>query len=366
MRPSRSSSGSCATRTGSCRPRGTVLTAAAAVSAALGGRPALNEGDAGSWLSWNRHQRCSGRRNLVRTESRTPPTAGRPSSARVSVRSARRAPLRRDSVRGHRSSRRPRTLRPRRSPPARAGAAMSSTGRERAGFLCVTTGAVDDPSPLLGLPVGNGAVQLCAASNAVGAAYDWARAIVGVGHDEAERLAATATPGAGGLVLLPWLQGLQHPFIAPEARGAAVGLSLETDRGDLLRGILRARLSTCAGISMWRVGSADRARSRGSERSADTLRAVEPPRCRRCRGPARRGSRKRLGCRQRADRGRSGWPLAERAGRRPGDAGERRSRFTPEPQLVETARAAAAIADQLAERVLPLFGSLTALRDVQQ
>ena len=56
----------------------TVLTAAATVSAVLGGRPALNEGDAGSWLSWNRHERCWDDGDLVRAGSRTAPAPGRP------------------------------------------------------------------------------------------------------------------------------------------------------------------------------------------------------------------------------------------------------------------------------------------------
>ncbi len=342
-----------------------VLTAAATVSVVLGGRPALNEGDAGSWLSWNRHERCwdeeiSSALGLGRLLPQVANLGAR--VGEVSAESAARTGLGAGTP-----------LVASTTDVAAAAIAAGACGigdvfysKGTGGFVCVTTGPVDDPSPLLGLPIGNGAVQLCAASNAVGAAYDWARAIIGVGHDEAERLAATASPGAGGLVILPWLQGLQHPLIAPEARGAALGLSLETARGDLLRGILegtaldlRRNLGVARRVSGIELGSV--VVSGGPTRSelwnrldaaAAELPLVVAPE-----------SDSAVGSALIAGEAAGLWPSALGAGREMRGDG---IRFAPEPQLVEAARAAAEIADQLAERVLPLFDSLATLRDVQR
>jgi xylulokinase len=51
--------------------------------------------------------------------------------------------------------------------------------------------------------------------------------LLGVGLDELSRLALTAPPGAGGLVLVPYLEGERTPN-RPDATGALHGLRLET------------------------------------------------------------------------------------------------------------------------------------------
>jgi xylulokinase len=50
--------------------------------------------------------------------------------------------------------------------------------------------------------------------------------------------AAASRPGAGGVVALPYLLGEKTPLHDPDARGAFVGLSLSTTRGDLFRAVL--------------------------------------------------------------------------------------------------------------------------------
>jgi xylulokinase len=50
--------------------------------------------------------------------------------------------------------------------------------------------------------------------------------------------AEAAGPGAGGVVALPYMLGEKTPINDPDARGAFVGMTLATDRGDLFRAVL--------------------------------------------------------------------------------------------------------------------------------
>ncbi len=58
--------------------------------------------------------------------------------------------------------------------------------------------------------------------------------LLGVDADGLDRLALTASPGAGGLVLLPYLAGERTPN-RPEATGALVGIRTDVSRADLAR-----------------------------------------------------------------------------------------------------------------------------------
>jgi xylulokinase len=63
------------------------------------------------------------------------------------------------------------------------------------------------------------------------------------GGEPLERLdaeAALSSPGAGGVVALPYMLGEKTPLHDPNARGAFIGLSLATTRGDLFRAVLEA------------------------------------------------------------------------------------------------------------------------------
>jgi len=56
---------------------------------------------------------------------------------------------------------------------------------------------------------------------------------------ELDHLAAAATPGANGLLFLPYLSlaGERAPFLEPSARGSFIGLSLAHGRADLARAV---------------------------------------------------------------------------------------------------------------------------------
>ena len=57
-------------------------------------------------------------------------------------------------------------------------------------------------------------------------------------YEEVSALAASAAVGAGGLVFLPYLSGERSPLWDADARGAFVGLTLTTDRGQLYRAVM--------------------------------------------------------------------------------------------------------------------------------
>jgi xylulokinase len=75
---------------------------------------------------------------------------------------------------------------------------------------------------------------------------DAATRLLGVGHDELSRLALTAPAGAGGLVLIPYLEGERTPN-RPDATGAIHGLTLRTaDPAHLARAAVEGMLCALA------------------------------------------------------------------------------------------------------------------------
>lgn len=73
---------------------------------------------------------------------------------------------------------------------------------------------------------------------------EWILAITGSQRAELDDLLAASPPGAGGLLLLPFLApaGERAPFVDPFARGQLLGVSLESTRADLVRAV-------CEGIA---------------------------------------------------------------------------------------------------------------------
>lgn len=73
---------------------------------------------------------------------------------------------------------------------------------------------------------------------------EWILGITGLRREELDDALARTTPGAGGVVILPYLApaGERAPFVDPYARGQALGLSLESTREDLVRAV-------CEGIA---------------------------------------------------------------------------------------------------------------------
>ena len=73
---------------------------------------------------------------------------------------------------------------------------------------------------------------------------EWVLAITGSRREELDGLLTESTPGAGGVLVLPFFApaGERAPFVDPYARGQFVGVSLETTRADLVRAV-------CEGIA---------------------------------------------------------------------------------------------------------------------
>jgi xylulokinase len=76
---------------------------------------------------------------------------------------------------------------------------------------------------------------------------DAVRGLLGVDHAELSRLALSAEPGAGGLVLVPYLEGERTPNL-PTATGSLHGLTLDsTTRPNLARAAVEGLLGLMAG-----------------------------------------------------------------------------------------------------------------------
>ncbi len=118
-----------------------------------------------------------------------------------------------------------------------------------------------------------GSASLAWLTGVVGEAERTAAEAAGTGRfEQVSALAALAPAGAGGLVFLPYLSGERSPLWDPDARGAFLGLTLATGRGELYRAVmegvafaLRHNLEVAAaagaGVSELRaVGGATRSR----------------------------------------------------------------------------------------------------------
>jgi xylulokinase len=68
-----------------------------------------------------------------------------------------------------------------------------------------------------------------------GSILEWARG--DMPFDAYEKLAASAPPGAKGVTFLPFHSGARAPLWSPGARGAYLGLSLDTDRAAMARAV---------------------------------------------------------------------------------------------------------------------------------
>jgi xylulokinase len=75
---------------------------------------------------------------------------------------------------------------------------------------------------------------------AAGGSLKWCRDTLfpGVSYDELMAEAATAPPGSGGLVFLPYLTGERCPHPDPLARGAWIGLTARHTRAHLVRAVI--------------------------------------------------------------------------------------------------------------------------------
>ncbi|TQN33478.1 xylulokinase/erythritol kinase [Haloactinospora alba] len=103
------------------------------------------------------------------------------------------------------------------------------------------------------------------------ASLDWLLDLLGIGIGEVEPLLEASPPGARGVSALPFLSesGERAPFVDPRARGQLTGVSLGTERADIVRAVcesiayaarhcletagLTGRLAACGGGSRSRA-----------------------------------------------------------------------------------------------------------------
>jgi xylulokinase len=84
-----------------------------------------------------------------------------------------------------------------------------------------------------------GAYHLMGVTLAAGASLRWWRDIVGsTSYGKLGELAASAPPGAEGLLFLPYLTGERSPHLDPRARGAFVGLSTRHGPAHMARAVM--------------------------------------------------------------------------------------------------------------------------------
>jgi xylulokinase len=83
-----------------------------------------------------------------------------------------------------------------------------------------------------------------------GGAVRWALRALNVADDkEFDALAASAPPGAGGVVFIPALSGAMAPVWRPHARGTFHGLSVSHERSHLTRAVLEGLAFACRDVS---------------------------------------------------------------------------------------------------------------------
>ncbi|WP_432537225.1 FGGY-family carbohydrate kinase [Kineococcus arenarius] len=108
-------------------------------------------------------------------------------------------------------------------------------------FVAVTDGPRSHPALWGTAGVRPGQSTLAAGTASTGAAAEWWRETAG-SPDVADLVAeaAAAPPGANGLLALPYFAGERTPFADADARGALLGLTLRSTRGEVHRALLEA------------------------------------------------------------------------------------------------------------------------------
>jgi xylulokinase len=121
----------------------------------------------------------------------------------------------------------------------RPGLAYLSLGTAGTEYVPVDTLAVQ-PQLLTFLHVLPDQYLLGGSMVAIGASLAWCRQLLGVQADFPEliKMAEEAPPGAGNLLFLPYMSGELQPINDGNARGILFGLTLSTDRSQLVRAVL--------------------------------------------------------------------------------------------------------------------------------
>ncbi|WP_405372028.1 MULTISPECIES: FGGY family carbohydrate kinase [unclassified Microbacterium] len=126
------------------------------------------------------------------------------------------------------------------------GDVVVSIGTSGTVFAVSETRTVDPSGTAAGFAdAAGGYLPLVATLNAA-RVLDAAARLLGVDHDGLTELALAATPGSGGVVLVPWFEGERTPNL-PHARASIAGLSLEnTTRENLARAAIEGMLAGLA------------------------------------------------------------------------------------------------------------------------
>ncbi|MBR22025.1 MAG: sugar kinase [Leifsonia sp.] len=88
--------------------------------------------------------------------------------------------------------------------------------------------------------VSEGSYSLAGGMATSGAITGWLRDLVSSDFTTLSRMAADSGVGARGLLMLPYFAGERTPIQDPLARGAVIGMTLDTTAGDLYRAALEA------------------------------------------------------------------------------------------------------------------------------
>lgn len=105
--------------------------------------------------------------------------------------------------------------------------------------------SVPHPGPVGALPVvaavsrgALGGFVVEAGLSAAGAAVAWLSSLTGRAHDDLFAAAASAAPGAGGVVALPWFAGARGPWWRADAHAAFIGLTDAHGPAELTRAVI--------------------------------------------------------------------------------------------------------------------------------
>jgi xylulokinase len=132
--------------------------------------------------------------------------------------------------------------------------------------------ATRTPDPRAEDPVG---WQLEGGLSAAGSLLAWLSGLTGRSVDDLVASARPRPPGAGGLVVLPWLEGARAPWWRDRAGAAVLGLRTGTDAADLARGVLEgvaaevARVLEAMGATEATAGSPTARSGAGPDRISD-------------------------------------------------------------------------------------------------
>ena len=125
---------------------------------------------------------------------------------------------------------------------AREGDVVVSIGTSGTVFAVTSTPTRDPSGQVAGFADASGLFLPLVATLNAARVLDSIAAVLGVDHDELGRLALTAAPGAGGLVLQPYFEGERTPN-RPDATATLFGLTLaSTTRANLARAAIEGLL----------------------------------------------------------------------------------------------------------------------------